>query len=171
MSNPNGLGGFQPGHPPLSLNGGRPKSVSAIQLYALAKCREAIDVAARVMKEPKEGDSVRLRACEMILDRGVGRPGQQVALDIGLTQSLETMNVEQLAEFRRKYAAVVTASPRLIEEVIADQERAEPELPLGDVNGGTNDGAADNRGNAGGSTVGAGDGGDEGDDETLHVHF
>jgi hypothetical protein len=48
--------------------------VSQIQLYALSRCREAIDVVTRVMREPKDGDSVRLRAAELILDRGVGRP-------------------------------------------------------------------------------------------------
>jgi hypothetical protein len=59
-----------------------------------------------------------------------------VALDIGLTQSLETMNIDQLAEFRRKYAAIISASPKLIDQVIADEERAEPELPFGDASGG-----------------------------------
>jgi hypothetical protein len=130
MSNPNGIGGFQAGHPPLSLNGGRPKSVSAIQLYALAKCREAIDVATRVMREPKEGDSVRLRAAELILDRGVGKPNQSVALDLSLTKSLETMTPEDLRDFRQRYAAMVSASPKLIEQVLDSEERAEPELPL-----------------------------------------
>jgi hypothetical protein len=64
----------------------RPKSVSQIQLYALARCREAIDVASRIMREPKDGDNMRLLAAELILDRGVGRPGQAVSLEglIGL---------------------------------------------------------------------------------------
>jgi hypothetical protein len=58
MSNPNGVGGFEVGHTQIS--SGRPKSVSQIQLYALARCREAIDIATRVMRAPKEGDNVRL---------------------------------------------------------------------------------------------------------------
>jgi len=127
MSNPNGIGGFQPGHPPLS--NGRPASVSAIQLYALARCREAIDVATRVMRQPKDGDAQRLRACEMTLDRGVGRPSQAVSMDIALNKPLEAMSVDELQEFRAKYAAIVTASPKLIEHVL-ETEQGERQLPL-----------------------------------------
>ena len=32
--------------------------------------------------------------------------------------------------------AVISASPKLIDQVIADEERAEPELPFGDASGG-----------------------------------
>ena len=81
------------------------------------------------MRAPKDGDSVRLKAAELILDRGVGRPGQSVQLDLSLTKSLETMSVAELKEFRERYAAVVTASPTLITQVLAAEERA-PELPL-----------------------------------------
>jgi hypothetical protein len=122
MSNPNGIGCFQSGHAPLS--SGRPKSVNQIQLYALSRCREAIDVVTRVMREPKDGDNVRLRAAELILDRGVGRPNQAVSLDLSLTKPLETMSVDELLDFRQRYAAMVTASPQLIEQVI-DADNAE----------------------------------------------
>jgi hypothetical protein len=134
MSNPNAIGGFEVGHAPLS--NGRPKSVSQIQLYALARCREAIDVITRAMRTPKDGDNVRLRAAELILDRGVGRPNQAVSLDLSLSKSLETMSLEELQDFRTRYAALVTASPKLIDQVLAGEERADPELPLhggGDV--------------------------------------
>jgi hypothetical protein len=128
MSNPNGVGGFQVGHAPIS--SGRPKSVSQIQLYALARCREAIDVVTRVMREPKDGDNVRLRAAELILDRGVGRPNQAVSLDLSLTKPLETMSADELLEFRQRYAAMVTASPALIERVLAEEIGEARELPL-----------------------------------------
>jgi hypothetical protein len=128
MSNPSGIGGFQNGHPPVST--GRPKSVSQIQLYALARCREAIDVVTRVMREPKDGDNVRLRAAELILDRGVGRPNQAVSLDLSLTKPLETMSADELLEFRQRYAAMVTASPALIERVLAEEIGEARELPL-----------------------------------------
>jgi hypothetical protein len=100
----------------------RRAAAAQIQLYALAKCREAIDVVARIMKEPKDGDSVRLRAAELILDRGVGRPNQAVSLDLSLTKSLENMSIEELQEFRTKYAALLTASPKLIEHVIEAEQ-------------------------------------------------
>jgi hypothetical protein len=128
MSNPNGIGGFQVGHAPVS--NGRPKSISQIQLYALARCREAIDVITRAMRDPKDGDNVRLRAAELILDRGVGKPNQAVSLDLSLTKSLETMSLEELQDFRTRYAAIVSASPPLIEQVLAGEGRADPELPF-----------------------------------------
>ena len=128
MSNPNGIGGFQVGHAPIS--NGRSKSANQIQLMALGRCREAIDVATRIMRAPKEGDTVRLRACELILDRGVGRPNQAVALDVTLGKSLETMTLDELREFRAKYAAVVTASPALIDHVVSSENAVDLELPL-----------------------------------------
>jgi hypothetical protein len=127
VPNPTGIGGYQPGQPAAN-PGGRPKSVSQIQLYALARCREAIDVASRIMREPKDGDNMRLRAAELILDRGVGRPNQAVSLDLSLTKPLEAMSIEE-QEFRERYAAIVTASPVLLEHVI---EAEQVELDLGD---------------------------------------
>jgi hypothetical protein len=38
------------------------------------------------------------------------------------------MSTEELQEFRTRYTAVVLASPKLIEQVLADEERADPEL-------------------------------------------
>jgi hypothetical protein len=131
VPNPTGIGGFQPGQAAAN-PGGRPKSVSQIQLYALARCREAIDVATRVMRQPKEGDNIRLRAAEMILDRGVGRPGQAVSLDVSLTKPLESMSVEELQEFRTRYAAIVTASPMLIEHVIESEQAEQIAFDLND---------------------------------------
>src|SRR5689334_20152716 len=75
------------------------------------------------MREPKEHVNVRLRVCEMILDRGVGRPNQAVALDVALTRPLETMSTEELQELRTRYAAVVSASPPLIERVLAARRK------------------------------------------------
>jgi hypothetical protein len=162
--NPNGLGGFEAGQ--VANPGGRPKSANQIQLMALGRCREAIDVATRIMREPKDGDNVRLRACELILDRGVGRPNQSVALDLSLTKPIEAMTAEELREFRTKYAAIVTASPALIDQVIEAEERAEPELPLGDSGDAGGAGTADDGSSADGAGKGA-----EGDDEIVHVHF
>jgi hypothetical protein len=85
------------------------------------------------MRQPKEGDNMRLRAAELILDRGVGRPNQAVSLDLSLTKPLEAMSVKELQEFRTRYAAIVTASPMLIEHVIEDEQIA---MDLGDANEG-----------------------------------
>jgi hypothetical protein len=81
------------------------------------------------------GDNIRLRAAEMILDRGVGRPGQAVSLDVSLTKPLESMSVEELQQFRERYAAIVTASPALIEHVLADDEANEEQIAMDLVEG------------------------------------
>jgi hypothetical protein len=43
---------------------------------------------------------------------------QAVSLDLSLTKPLETMSLDELQDFRQRYAAIVTASPALIEQVI-----------------------------------------------------
>jgi hypothetical protein len=53
-----------------------------------------------------------------------------VALDVTLGKSLESMTLDELREFRAKYAAVVTASPALIDHVVASENADDPELPL-----------------------------------------
>ena len=51
-------------------------------------------------------------------------------MDIALTRPLEEMSVEELCEpFREKYAAMVTASPKLIEHVLETEQR-EQQLTL-----------------------------------------
>jgi hypothetical protein len=46
------------------------------------------------------------------------------------------MSVEELQEFRKKYAAIATASPVLIDEVLAGEDDADPELPFEAVDSG-----------------------------------
>jgi hypothetical protein len=76
---------------------------------------------------------------------------------LSLTKSIETMTAQELREFRTKYAAIVTASPALIDQVIESEERAEPELPLGDSGdaGGGDAGGADVGADAGNSGNGS----------------
>jgi hypothetical protein len=155
MSNPNGVGGFQPGHPPLS--NGRPRSESAIRLLFLRDCRDAHATIVAIMHNAKgtKAEALRLQAADMILNRGLGKPNQGISMDFNLNKPLEVMNVEELQSFRARYAAVMTASPPLLDQVIAEEERAEPELPLGDANGGDGDDAGDA---AADGDVGVGDG-------------
>jgi hypothetical protein len=128
--NPNGLGGFQPGHPPLS--NGRPRSESAIRLLFLRDCRDAHATIVGIMHNAAgtKAEALRLQAADMILSRAIGKPGQQVSLEMTLNKPLESMSEQELREFRTRYAAIVAASPKLLDEVIDGEERAEPELPL-----------------------------------------
>jgi hypothetical protein len=48
--------------------------------------------------------------------------------EMALTRQLEQMSTEELQEFRTRYTEVVSAGPKLIEQVLADEERADPEL-------------------------------------------
>jgi hypothetical protein len=158
VRNPQGAGGFVPGR---SGNPkGRPLSATTAQLYMLRYFREAADLLVQLMRTGTKEDGVRLAAIKEVLDRGVGKAIQSVSMDLNIDKPLQNMSAQELQEFRTKYAAIVTTSPALLDQVIADEERAEPELPLGDVNGGANDRVADNGGNA-----------DEGDDEIVHVRF
>jgi hypothetical protein len=118
--NPTGVGGFQSGQSGNA--GGRPRSASAIQLLALRYCREAVELAARIMREGTKDDSVRLAAIREILDRGVGKPVAAVDLSLTLAKRLEDMSPDELREFRAKYAAMTTASPMLIENLLNEQE-------------------------------------------------
>jgi hypothetical protein len=103
-----------------------------VQLAALRYGLEAVEMAARIMRQPMEGDNVRLAAIKEILDRGVGRAAQAVSLDLSVNKPLEAMSREELIEFRNRYAAVATASPLLIDQVLEGEQRAEQaELDLG----------------------------------------
>jgi hypothetical protein len=144
VSNPSGVGGFKPGHPPLS--NGRPRSESAIRLLFLRDCRDAHATIVAIMNnaEGTKAEALRLQAADMILNRGLGKPNQGISMDFNLNKPLEVMSAEELQSFRVRYAAVMTASPPLLDQIISDEERAEPELPLGDANGGDGDDAGGN---------------------------
>ena len=132
---------------------GRPRSASTAQLYMLRYFREAADLLVQLMRTGTKEDAVRLAAIREVLDRGVGKAVQSVALDLSVTKPLETMSEQELRQFRTRYAAIVSASPKLLDEVIDDEECA-PELPLGDGAGGdagndANSVGGDDAGNSG----------------------
>ena len=66
--------------------------------------------------------ALRLAAASQILDRGLGRAAQSVALDLNLTKKLDELSDDQLIALRDRYAALSgTAAPKLIEHS-AEQE-------------------------------------------------
>jgi hypothetical protein len=142
VRNPTGVGGFVPGR---SGNPkGRPLSATTAQLYMLRYFREAADLLIELMRTGTKEDAVRLAAIREVLDRGIGRPTQSVSMDLNIDKPLQSMTEQELQSFRQRYAAITTASPVLLDQVIAEEERTEPELPLG----ATNDGDGDDAGGA-----------------------
>ena len=124
--NPEGIGGFKAGQP--SPNpGGRPKGSSAVQLRCLQYCGEAVDVLVALMRENDGSKSaaLRLSAASQILDRGLGRAAQSVALDLNLTKKLDELSDDELIALRDRYAALSGAAPKLIEH-LAEQEEGAP---------------------------------------------
>src|SRR5262249_17045013 len=132
IPNPTGIGGQKPGEP--SRNpGGRPKGSSAVQIRCLQFCNEAIDVVCDIMRKNDGSKSVALRlsAAREILDRGLGRAAQSVALDLNLTKKLDEMSDDELIALRDRYAALSGAAPKLIEH-LAEQEEETPDRLAGD---------------------------------------
>src|SRR5262249_29536557 len=76
--------------------------------------------------EGSKADALRLSAASMILDRGVGKAAQSVALDLNLTKKLDELSDDELIALRDRYAALATGAPKVIER-LAEQEQA-PEL-------------------------------------------
>jgi hypothetical protein len=130
MANPTGIGGvrFQPGVSgnPSGRSRAQQMGMSGVQLHALKFCIEAVELIAGIMRSSTgdKSDSVRLTAAKEILDRGIGRPqqGLDVSMEMTLTRRLDEMSVEELLAFKERYIAMTTATPALIEQVLADDE-------------------------------------------------
>jgi len=128
-NNPAGIGGFAPGQ---SGNpNGRPQSASTAQLYMLRYFREAADLLVQIMRTGGKEDVVRLAAIKEVLDRGLGKAPQAIALDLTMSKQLVDMTPDELREFRARYVAAATAAPAAIDAVLAQEEAdAEPQLEL-----------------------------------------
>ena len=78
MANPNGVGGFKPG---MSGNPtGRPKSNDVIVALAQACTEEAIETLAAIMRDESKPTAARVSAATALLDRGYGKPSQNLTL-------------------------------------------------------------------------------------------
>src|SRR5215813_6692205 len=117
-NNPLGIGGQRAGEPSRNPSG-RPKGSSAVQLRCLQYCNEAVDVVRDLMRENDGSKSaaLRLAAARGILDRGLGRAAQSVALDLNLTKKLDELSDDELIALRDRYAALSGAAPKLIEHL------------------------------------------------------
>jgi hypothetical protein len=94
---------------------GRPPGISPIVALAREHSPAAIRTLAEIACKGKN-ENARITAAVALLDRAYGRPAQSVELDLKLTKNLETMTLQDLQEFRERYAALAIASPALVIE-------------------------------------------------------
>jgi hypothetical protein len=96
--------------------GGKPKGgAPSILLLARSHAPAAIQTLAEIACKGKS-ESVRVTAACALLDRAYDRPAQSVEMDLKLTKNLEQMTLEELQQFRERYAALAIASPALVIE-------------------------------------------------------
>src|SRR5262249_16343827 len=130
--NPTGIGGPKPADPPRNPPGRsreQQKGQMSVTLRCVQYCNEAVDVLVGLMRENDGSKSAQLRlaAASQILDRGLGRAAQSVALDLNLTKKLDELSDDELIALRDRYAALSgAAAPKLIEH-LAGREGETPD--------------------------------------------
>lgn len=92
--------------------------------YARQHTKEAIDVVVRIMKNAKNEPTVRLHAANIILDRGYGKPPQQIQGD---PEQPLTVNGDGLSdtEAARRIAYLLTRAVTVEHEPLVPQEAAD----------------------------------------------
>jgi hypothetical protein len=70
---------------------GRPKIPQELRDMAKAACPEAILIAVRIMKDEEEATRDRLKAVEIVLNRGYGTPMQSVELSNSSNEQLKIL--------------------------------------------------------------------------------
>lgn len=97
--------------------GGRPKRLAEVEELARSHTTTAINALAAIVKNPKQHASARVKAAEVLLDRGYGKPRQD-------------MRIQQVDEFdgvtdealREQVVAVLTERDRKV----ARRHRGDP---------------------------------------------
>jgi len=68
--------------------GGRPKKVKEVAEYAKKYTIEAIDVLVKIMRDDSAPETARIRAAEVILDRGLGKPVQSIVGEVKMPERI-----------------------------------------------------------------------------------
>ena len=105
---------FQPG---VSGNpGGRPKSLKAVKKLAQKKSERAIHILAQIMEDETVKPVSRIAAANSILDRGYGKPSQEIKVEGGENSGQErfkamarALSPEELREMQRMLAKTAAA--------------------------------------------------------------
>jgi hypothetical protein len=98
MANPSGIGGFKPGR---SGNpGGRRKGLALLQFEARKHMRAMLSV---LVKNAKKGSTA---AAIAVLDRGFGKPAQNIDMKLLLDKRLTELSGEELAALEERLAAM-----------------------------------------------------------------
>ena len=100
---------------------GAPKGVRDVLLYARSKTKEALQIAVMIMMDDAAKDQDRLKACEIVLDRGMGKPIQN-NVNVSITDDRKTAALVA----RQALALLRSGDADAIEVEI---ERAEEEVP------------------------------------------
>jgi hypothetical protein len=81
-----------------------------------------LDVLTQIMRGQADRTiaSSQLQAASLILDRGVGKAGQSLALQIDIKKRLSELSREELIALRAQYVAATT--PALIEQLAQQAE-------------------------------------------------
>src|SRR5262249_20573678 len=100
----------------------------SVTLRCVGYCNEAVDTLRDIMRknDGSKSAALRLSAAREILDRGLGRAAQAIALDLNLTKKFDEMSDDELIALRDRYAALSGAAPKLIEH-LAEQEEGAPD--------------------------------------------
>ena len=97
-------------------------TVAALVAYARQHCKEGIDYLVGVMNDEKESTKHRLRATQLLLDRGLGRPAQSIEVsgdvNVHVGSGMRGLRESMIAERERRLAM----GPIIDEPAIYDEE-------------------------------------------------
>jgi hypothetical protein len=86
---------------------------SAAKLKAAGLADEALDFLVETLRNKEEATPYRLRAATEILDRGLGKPQQQVDIEVLIQRKLTELTVDELILLEERLVAV-SPPPQLL---------------------------------------------------------
>jgi len=105
---------------------GRPRLVTELQLKALGIAEEALGILATLMDINPSIAHIQLAAAQAVLDRGLGKSSQAIALDLNLNKRLSELSDKELIELKERYETIAKRAPKLIEH---DPQEVIDQLP------------------------------------------